>query len=93
MSSIHHYPQPAALHPSLRDRESKALAKLTGREKVAQDFGRRLLRGPAQELKKKPGWQKEPSRQPVCAEDSGLAEATGVEEAAGAAEAETVADG
>jgi len=40
-------------------------AKLTEREKMAQDFGRPLLSVPAQESKKKPGLQKERSRQSV----------------------------
>jgi hypothetical protein len=38
---------------------------------MAQDFGRPLLRVPAQESKKKPGWQKERSRQPVSRKAQG----------------------
>ncbi|MEA3205918.1 MAG: hypothetical protein QOG92_1601, partial [Verrucomicrobiota bacterium] len=66
--SILHQP---TLRLFLREGESKAGAKLTGREKMAQDFGRPLLRVPGQELKKKPGWQKERSRQPVSRKTQG----------------------
>jgi hypothetical protein len=38
---------------------------------MAQDFGQPLLRVPAQELKKKPEWPKERSRQPVSRKTQG----------------------